>query len=137
MVGKKVSIRSLKKLIEKSLINGPRWYRAQADPLEPPTWKDVYQLTLNAYAMALEDVLKALNGNSEFLIKTCPADRNRKSGRPLVLNPATFPWRKKEEAGSQRTPAPHMETIKVQLSEAELFNTFQVMSKDRAADSEV
>ncbi len=87
--------------------------------------------------MALEDVLKALNGNSEFLIKTCPADRNRKSGRPLVLNPATFPWRKKEEAGSQRTPAPHMETIKVQLSEAELFNTFQVMSKDRAADSEV
>lgn len=136
MVGKKVSIRGLKKLIEKSLVNGPRWYRSQADPLDPPTWKDVYQLTLNAYAMALEDVLKALNGNPEFLIKTCPADRNRKSGRPLVLNPATFPWRKQEETNGERTPEPRLETIRVQLSGSELFNTFQVMSKDRAADSE-
>lgn len=49
---------------------------------------------LNAYVMALEDVLKALNGNSADLEKTCPADPHRKSGRPLYIDPSSFPWRK-------------------------------------------
>ncbi len=94
---KKMSVKSLKKLLGKCLIRGPRWYIPQGPPDVPPTWKDVYQLTLNAYTMALEDVLKALNGNSTDLERTCPPDPHSRSGRPFVVNPSTFPWRKRAQ----------------------------------------
>jgi hypothetical protein len=102
---KKISPKSLKKVVERCLVRGPRWYRPQGDPAEQPTWKDVYQLTLNAYVMALEDVLKAFNGDPSELERTCPVDPHRKSGRPFVLNPSTWPWRQRA-AGAPAAPQP-------------------------------
>ncbi len=98
---KQISPKKLKKLLEQCLVKGPRWRRMLNDPEEPPTWRDVYQLTLNTYAMALEDVLKALNGDSRVLERTCSVDPAKYgSGRPFFIDPRRFPWRKQPGAGT-------------------------------------
>lgn len=112
---KKMTLKRLRKLLEKCLILGPRWARVAADSPDPPTWKDVYQLTLNAYAMALEDVLKALNGNCKDLERTCPADPKRRSGRPFIVDPSKFPWRRRvnesqsDDASARETARPRFQ----------------------------
>ncbi len=93
-----MTVKKVKKLLDRCLAQGPRWYRMRQDPIEPPTWRDVYQLTLNSYAMALEDVIKALDGNTGNLERTCLTGADKGGGRPFILDPSKFSWRR---AGAQ------------------------------------